>query len=200
MSTSCSLSRTSTNIRYNSQWAGPKSESDGRVVKVIADYQLTKGDLSHIFQRLARPANSWPKSFPMSKYNVYWMKNNTQPCVCVDYDPDKLTVSIVPICCATYHHEIQVPISNIIPITPYLLKICPDERTASFAMAMMDFARWELSQFDVTLCRWYRYPKFVMHFFAHGPTFSSWRKNAERAVRGTTIDKRRAYLEKMLDG
>lgn len=196
-----SLSRHSQSSRSYEHWGGGGEGHtlNQRVAMELAKFQMSTHDLMHIYARTLHQAHCWPANFPMNKYNIYWLKSNNQPCVCVGFDPEKQTASVVPICCATYHHEIQISVNNICPISAHMFKVCPDERAASFAMAMMDFAKWELSTAEVPLCRWYQYPKFIMRFFAHGPTFSSWRKTAERVVRGTSVDKRKAYFDKLVE-
>jgi len=194
------LSRHTQSTRYNEHWGGARDGSaDKRVAQELAKFRMSAHDLMHIYARTFHQVNCWPASFPMNKYNVYWLRSNDQPCVCLDFDPEKQLVTIVPICSATYHHEMQIHVNNICPISAHLLKVCPDERAASFAMAIMDFAKWELSTVEVPLCRWYRFPTFIMRFLAHGPTFSSWRKTAERVVRGSGVDKRKAYFDKLVE-
>ena len=192
------LSRHSSTTRYD-YWVNANNDHRQATELAMAKYQQTPQDYAHIYQRAPCQSKRWPPTFPMNKYNIYWVRSNNQPCVCVDFDPERQMVKIVPICCATYHHEIQVGVSSICPISAHLFKDCPDERAASFAMAMMDFAKWELSTLEIPVCRWYQYPKFIMRFFSHGPTFSSWRKTAERIVRGSNVDKRKVYFDKLME-
>jgi len=83
------------------------------------------------------------------------------------------------------------------PLSESLIKNCSDERAAGFAMAMLDFAKWEIDSLpeDAPTLRWYEYPKFIRNFFSHAPTWAAWRKQAERTARGQQKTFRAIYFE-----
>jgi hypothetical protein len=35
----------------------------------------------------------WPASLPMMSHNLYWIRNNNQPCVCLGLDTNSLRTS-----------------------------------------------------------------------------------------------------------
>jgi len=143
----------------------------------------------------------WPKSLRMLPCNLYWLKANNSPCVCLSLEPASGLLRVVPICSATYHHAVSVSAAMVEPLTEALISDASDERAAEFAGAMKDFAEWEMDNWPPTVpaCRWYEYPKFIMQFLSHTPTFSAWRKQAERSFRGKGDSRRVVYFECLKD-
>ena len=98
-------------------------------------------------------------------------------------------MQVLMICCATYHHEVTISPSLLEPFTEECLtrgnRLDTDDRSLSFALAMMDFVAWDIlslqtnaaaeankrsgasghgasagSEVDV---RWYDYPTSHVH-------------------------------------
>jgi len=138
---------------------------------------------------------------------MYWLKNNNSPCVCVGLNAASLRgagdalLRVVTICCSTYHNEVSVGSNALEPLTERNLKSCTDERSVGFAMAMVDFAEWELSRrpTDAPLCKWYMYPEFIRNFLCHAPSWKVWRTQAERAARGTREERRKIYFDALVE-
>jgi hypothetical protein len=150
----------------------------------------------------------WPSSLPLMSHNLYWLKTSNSPCMCVGLDPVSLrsgnsegSLSVITICCATYHHAVSVQASKLEPLDEEIVKQCSDERAVGFALAMMDFADWELQTLsaDSPLRRWYVFPSFIRKFLHHMPTFAAWRKQAERAGRNFRSDRRKMYFSGLVE-
>jgi hypothetical protein len=147
----------------------------------------------------------WPNSLPFAHHNMYWIRNNNSPCVCLGFNPSikkgEGFLRVITLCCSTYHHEVSVSASALEPLSNQNMKTCPDDRSVDFALAMVDFSEWELSNRPANSkpCRWYEYPTFIRNFLAHAPTWKTWRAQAERAARGKKDDKRKIYFESLVD-
>lgn len=147
----------------------------------------------------------WPSSLPFVHHNMYWIRNNNSPCVCLGFNPSikkgEGFLRVITLCCSTYHHEVSVSASALEPLSNQNMKTCSDDRSVDFALAMVDFSEWELSNRPPNSkpCRWYEYPTFILNFLAHAPTWKTWRAQAERAARGKKDDKRKIYFESLVD-
>ena len=57
-------------------------------------------------------------------------------------------MQVLMICCATYHHEVTISPSLLEPFTEECLtrgnRLDTDDRSLSFALAMMDFVEWDI--------------------------------------------------------
>ena len=66
-------------------------------------------------------------------------------------------------------------------------KSCIEPKIQDVALALCDFAEWEMNLFYNTTglnCKFYTYPDFIMSYLQHAPSFKSFRAEAERNARG----------------
>jgi hypothetical protein len=146
----------------------------------------------------------WPSAMPLMLHNIYWLKSNNQPCLCLGVDTMKrwqegIYLRVIAICSSTAHHEISVSISSLEPLTEINIKQCQDEKSVAFTLAMIDFSEWEYDKIKLEnpkcSIRWYEYPQFVRALLLHSPSWKAWRAQVERNARGKREDKRTIYLE-----
>jgi hypothetical protein len=145
--------------------------------------------------KVGNSPNRWPLGLPFARHNLYWVKQTASPCVCIGLDRGASCafLRIVTICSSTYHHEISVAAGALESFQSHMVVSSTDE---AFALAMIDFHRWEASKQVEGWSEmvWYYYPGFIYKFFQHPPTWSSWRKQAERVSRGKNEDRRESYF------
>lgn len=145
-------------------------------------------------------SNRWPASLPMLRHNLYWLKGNQTPCICIGLDRASLRnpdaepqLRVIPISITTYNHETKVAASSLGPLHDLVLdNQCNCPRSSAFAKALIMFYNWEIAERDN--CVWYEYPAFIIHFLSHPPVWSSWRQKAERASRGSKDDRTVIYF------
>ena len=150
-------------------------------------------------------SNRWPSSLSMVRNNLFWYRPTESPCICLGLDPASLRnyateplVRVYPINTTMYLHEIKVPSITLEPLTFQTLNTrCQDQRSIHFTRALMMFSEWELQ--NNPKCLWYIYPKFILDFLRHPPTWSSWRTRAERAARGSKDEKHEIYFRALKD-
>ena len=150
----------------------------------------------------------WPKSLPIAPHNIYFAKRRNAPCICIDVDVYKDdTVLVLNLCTASYNHVQPMQASLLEPISDELLRLCYDDRTAPFAVALMNFAAWELSSDNnhVTipshshLRKWYIFPSFIVKMVSHLPLLTEWRKQAERASRNSKANRSVVYYNCLVE-
>jgi hypothetical protein len=113
-------------------------------------------------------------------------------------------VQVLMICCATYHHEVTISPSLLEPFTEDCVtrgnRLDTDDRSLSFALAMMDFVEWDIVQMNARAregagpevnVRWYEYPRFIERMLVHPPSWAAWRKQVERSAGRSAGDARR---------
>jgi hypothetical protein len=83
-----------------------------------------------------------------SPFNLYWIQRSELPCIYLDIpeNRDAEKFRVLPLCCSTYHYPVRVNFGEVEPLTITCLKRCREERTHDFALALMGFAAWDLSQ------------------------------------------------------
>lgn len=148
--------------------------------------------------------NRWPHTMPLMLHNIYWLKSNNQPCLCLGVDTNKrhqegIFLRVIAICSSTAHHEISVSIPSLEPLTELNIKQCQDEKSVAFTLALIDFSEWEYDKIKLespnSSIRWYEYPQFVRSLLLHSPSWKAWRAQVERNARGKREDKRTIYFE-----
>lgn len=144
--------------------------------------------------------NRWPSHLPLTRDNLYGLRSSNTPCVCLTLEiPSgnaEAMMRVIPINTTTYHHEVCLNASQIIPLTQEMLNIS-DARTAEFVLAMRDFALWERSLHPE--CVWYLYPSFLLNMIKKPTEWSSWRKRYERAARGSNDNKQNIYFNGLIE-
>ena len=149
--------------------------------------------------------NRWPPQLPRVEHNMYWIRTNNAPCVCTGLKPDPLSssaqIKVVVVSCGSYHHEILVNHSALEPLTERNIKQCSDDKSVGLALAMIDFANWEMENWLLKgkECLWYTYPDFIRTFLTHAPTWKDWRAQVERRVRGRNEGRRTTFFDGLVD-
>eukprot|EP01034_Spumella_vulgaris_P021631 gene21631-27670_t len=195
-----------TGASYNSA----QSVQSSRAVQPQKLFVLKRSSSDPVLDARRDPSipNRWPSSLPLMSHNLYWLKTSNSPCMCVGLDAAPARsggtdgfLSVITICCATYHNAVSVQASKLEPLDEEIVKQCSDERAVGFALAMMDFADWELQSLpvDSPLRKWYVFPAFIRKFLHHMPTFAAWRKQAERAGRDFRSDRRKMYFSGLVE-
>ncbi len=81
-------------------------------------------------------------------------------------------------------------------------KMCIEPKIQDIALALCDFAEWELTMFYNTTglnCKFYTYPDFIISFLKHSPSFKSFRAEAERNARGKYTSRKETYYEAFVE-
>lgn len=135
---------------------------------------------------------------PISRLNMLWSSRMSLPCLFVGdptasslsdkisttSPPKKPTTKIVqPIDCGQYKYRTELT-KEMLPFTEKSLKMCNDEKTQDFAMALAYFAEWDIAErhaekcFNEDFC--YPWPKFVLDLIDDSHRWKMWRKDVER--------------------
>lgn len=145
----------------------------------------------------------WPSSLPLMCHNLYWHVSQRAAYLCLGLDSGSLQshreghLSVTLITCGKYSQVSAIPARFLQPLDPDILTVYPNDRNLEFALAMMDFAEWELSTVSNTcsLKKWYNYPEFIHELIAKSSSWNAWRSAAERHSRGKNISRRLIYFE-----
>jgi len=148
---------------------------------------------------------SWPVDLPLADHAMYLIKYSKDICLCFGIKTVRSRweslMNVLVISADAYHRETTVLSSKLEPLTEDMIRQSNDDKVGNFAGALMDFAHWELSSLPPLsfLRRWYVYPDFVVRMLRHGPTWATWRKQAERNKRGLNISRRLVYFNSLKD-
>ena len=147
------------------------------------------------------------------------------PCIYLDLpeNRDAEKFKVLPVCCGTYHYPVRVTFGDVEPLTITCLKRCREERTHDFALALMGFAAWDLTQKmhaeengntdDVYLeaeqraintmheemntqsteVPFYEWPEFIPNMINNPREWQVWRKRVERGAQQNK-DQQRTHL------
>lgn len=107
---------------------------------------------------------------PINRSSLYWLTRHSLPCLRLPDDPVPMAIKSdnkfqdplkerdpeenfrgQPICCTTYHYEVQVT-GAVEELTQENLKNCNDERTIDFTNALLDFQKWDIDRHDKFVC------------------------------------------------
>jgi hypothetical protein len=145
---------------------------------------------------------------------MFWLPKSNLPSLFYD-SPDvqnKVEFNVLPVCCSTYHYAVKVTYNTIEPLTVQNLKLCTDERTHDFTLALMDFAEWDIKKAwdsgrDGTSPstsdedeEFYLWPDFILDLINSPREWASWRKRVERNTGGSRIMRKNSYLAALCDG
>jgi len=167
-------------------------------------------------------SNRWPSQLKMAKHNVYWLKNSSNPCICTSLDhlnePNPSfkiitlgNIATLPYCLfvlthiiigITYQRETTVPTNALEALNDQNSKMCIEPKIQDLALALCDFAEWELKMFYNTTglnCKFYTYPDFIISFLQHSPSFKSFRAEAERNARGKLSSRKEIYYDAFVE-
>jgi hypothetical protein len=145
--------------------------------------------------------NRWPANLPTIQHNLFWIIASSTPCICTglafrgksgDSQAQLNVINISP-----EARRMIVSANQVEPFHEDLARISTDERSASFASALMGFAEWELhTHIPATslLRKWYSYPEFITRMLVHTSSWLGWRKTVERNPRASTMTRRENYL------
>lgn len=178
--------------------------SDNKIKSTSSSSSSNNNNSSKKKKRKSDGPHRWPSSMPLMLHNIYWLRSNNQPCLCLGVDTvkrynDGIYLRVISICSSTAHHEVSVSVSSLEPLTELNIKQCQDEKSVAFTLAMIDFSEWEYDKIKLenpnSFIRWYEYPQFVRTLLLHSPSWKAWRAQVERNARGKREDKRTIYFE-----
>ena len=97
-----------------------------------------------------------------------------------------------------------IPLRQLEPLSEHNLVNCTDDRTREFAMALIDFAVWDLGRIYGSveaglLKEQYQWPSYILNLVSRPRDWSAWRTGVEKKGFKDKVSKRRMYLTALQD-
>ena len=158
-----------------------------------------------------------------STYSMYWISTLNLPCLLVrtlEGSAKEERLRVQPVCCSTYHYEVDVNARKLESFSEEKLRLCGDERTYDFTLALVDLARWLCesddlaarihrdpesltptlngSSADVTVQdNTFRWPRRILILISRPNEWSAWRRKPEKAAMGRREVRRFEYYREL---
>lgn len=144
----------------------------------------------------------WPLSLKYVPYNLYWVKLSNTPCIGLSLDFSSQgssslepSLRVLPFHCETPYKEQLFRCKSLSHFDEIIARQSTEKRTIEFALALKDFAQYELAAYSH--CKWYIYPQFVINLISSSAEWKRWRMEVERTL-GRNHNRRDAYFSALL--